>query len=168
MPGVPQLNATLNLERERRFRLRANMPVMVVAGIDLGSNDEMFWFEVPERMSKTLYYARHDQYRQQLNRAILPVDPTWVMDALGLVQIDPSHRRRRSSQTRRRKTGNSQHDAQCPSGMYQRVCLIEPIAGYVTDQFLEDPSGKLIARCQRDRSRLQRAGPMFTCRTKSN
>ena len=87
---MPRLSATLNLERERRFRLRASLPIVLGAGIDLGSNDELFWFEVPEGISKTLYYARHDQYRQQLHRAVLPVDPTWVMDALGLVQIDPN------------------------------------------------------------------------------
>lgn len=145
MPAVPQLNATLSLERDRKFRLRASMPVMVVAGIDLGSNDEMFWFEVPEGMSKTLYYARHDQYRQQLNRAILPVDPTWVMDALGLVQIDPATVvagpvQRADGKLEIRST------IAMPSGMYQRVCLIEPQLGYVTDQFLEDPSGRQVAR----------------------
>ena len=60
MPSLPRLSATLNLERERRFRLRASLPI-VFAGLDMGSNDEMFWFEVPEGVSKTLYYARHDQ-----------------------------------------------------------------------------------------------------------
>ncbi len=146
MPVVPKLNATLSLERDRNFRLRASMPVMVAAGIDLGSNDEVFWFEVPDKMSKTLYYARHDQYSQQLNRAILPVDPTWVMDALGLVQIDPvsvvaGPVRRDDGKLEIRST------VATPSGMYQRVCLIEPNLGYVTDQFLEDPNGKMIARC---------------------
>ena len=33
-------------------------------------------------LGKTLYYARHDQYQQQLDHAFLPVDPTWVNDPL--------------------------------------------------------------------------------------
>jgi hypothetical protein len=33
-----------------------------------------------------------------------------------------------------------------PDGMYQRVCFIEPTAGYVTHQFLYSPAGNEIAR----------------------
>jgi hypothetical protein len=145
MPNLPRLSATLNLQRERRFRLRASLPIVLGAGMDLGSNDELFWFEVPEGISKTLYYARHDQYRQQLKRAVLPVDPTWVMDALGLVQIDPNTVvegpvRREDGKLEIRNTMNM------PDGLYQRVCLIEPSAGYVTHQFLYGPDGTEIAR----------------------
>ena len=145
MPNVPRLSATLNLEREKRFRLRASLPIVLGAGIDMGSNDEVFWFEVPEGISKSLYYARHDQYQQQLHRAILPVDPTWVMDALGLVQIDPATVvagpvRRDDGKLEIRNTMNM------PDGVYQRVCLIEPSAGYVTHQFLYSPANQLIAQ----------------------
>jgi hypothetical protein len=147
MPNLPRLSATLNLQRERRFRLRASLPIVLGAGMDLGSNDELFWFEVPEGISKTLYYARHDQYRQQLKRAVLPVDPTWVMDALGLVQIDPNTVvegpvKREDGKLEIRNTMNM------PDGLYQRVCLIEPSAGYVTHQFLYGPSGAEIARSE--------------------
>ena len=145
MPKVPRLSATLNLEREQKFRLRANLPIWG-AGMDMGSNDELFWFEVPEGMSKTLYFARHDQYQQQLHRAILPVDPTWVMDALGLVQINPGAVvegpiLREDGKLQIRETMSM------PDGVYQRVCLIEPRAGYVTDQFLYSPAGNPIAQC---------------------
>jgi len=145
MPAVPKLNATLNLERERRFRLRANLPVMLGAGLDLGSNDELFWFEVPEGVSKTLYYARHDQYQQQLSRAILPVDPTWVIDALGLARIDPgavvAGPVKRADGKLEIRTAMTM-----PSGIYQRVYYIDPTAGHVTDQYVFGPSGVEIAR----------------------
>jgi hypothetical protein len=145
MPNLPRLRATLNLEGERKFRLRASLPIVLGAGLDMGSNDEVFWFEVPEGISKTLYYARHDQYRQQLNRAILPVDPTWIMDALGLVQIDPSSVvagpvKREDGKLEIRNT------MAMPDGIYQRVCLIEPSAGYITQQYLYAPSGNLVAQ----------------------
>ena len=144
MPSLPRLGATINLEREQRFRLRASLPI-VFAGLDMGSNDEMFWFEVPEGMSKTLYYARHDQYRQQLTRAILPVDPTWVMDALGLVQLDASTVVA-GPITRTDGKLETRNTMPMPDGIYQRVCFIDPNAGYVTDQFLYAPDGKLIAK----------------------
>tara|TARA_R110002049_G_scaffold2750_4_gene21897 strand:- start:38171 stop:39031 length:861 start_codon:yes stop_codon:yes gene_type:complete len=142
--NVPRLRATLNVRRDRDFRMRASLPVVMGAGIDLGSNNELFWFEVPEGMSKKLYYARHDQYQQNLNHAILPVDPTWIIDALGLVHIDPSTVvagpvQRPDGKLEVRST------IQTAAGMYQRVCFIEPSAGYVTNQFLYDPSGKEIA-----------------------
>ncbi len=147
MPAVPRLSATLNLERQKNFRLRASLPIILGAGMDLGSNDEVFWFEVPEGISKTLYYARHDQYRQQLHRAILPVDPSWIMDALGLVQIDPNTVvagpvNREDGKLEIRST------MMMPNGLYQRVCLVEPSGGYVTDQFLYAPGGNLVAQSQ--------------------
>ncbi len=148
MPSLPRLtNSTLHLQRDRKFRLRASLPIILGAGMDMGSNDEMFWFEVPEGISKTLYYARHDQYQQQLNRAILPVDPTWVMDALGLVQIDPNTVvagpvRREDGKLEIRNT------LTMPDGVYQRVCFIEPRAGYVTNQFLYAPGGNLVAQSE--------------------
>lgn len=150
MPRVPRLTSTtLNLQRDKQFRLKANLPIVLGAGMDLGSNDEVFWFEVPEgvTLSKTLYYANHEQYRQQLHRAVLPVDPTWIMDALGLVLIDPSKVvagpvRREDGKLEVRST------IETPSGTYQRVLLIEASAGYVTDQFLYAPSGELVAKSQ--------------------
>ncbi|TWT51213.1 hypothetical protein Pla22_39900 [Rubripirellula amarantea] len=147
MEGVPKLSATMNLSRHKSFRLRASVPLLLGSGVDMGSNDQMFWLEIPEgmTMTKTLYYARHDQYQQQLSRAMLPVDPTFVMDALGLVQIDPATVvqgpiRRTDGKLEIRSTSMT------PSGMYQRVLFVEPTAGYVTDQMVYDPSGTLVAQ----------------------
>lgn len=145
MPSLPRLSATLNLQRERNFRLRASLPILLGAGLDLGSNDEMFWFEVPEGVSKTLYYARHDEYQQQLQRAILPVDPTWITDALGLVQINPAAV---ISGPVLRDDGRLEirESIVLPGGNYQRVFYIDRNAGYVTHQLLYSPSGQLIAQ----------------------
>ncbi|TWU26972.1 hypothetical protein Pla52o_08280 [Novipirellula galeiformis] len=145
MPNIPKLSATLSLQRERRFRLRASLPIVLGAGMDLGSNEDVFWFEVPEGMSKTLYYAEHEKYRQQLQRAILPVDPTWIMDALGLVQLDPSTV---VAGPLKRADGKLEIRSvvQMPDGLYQRVYFLEAAAGYVTNQFLYSPDGRLIAQ----------------------
>lgn len=146
-PKLPRLtNSTLHLQRDRMFRLQASLPIVLGAGVDMGSNDEVFWFEVPEGIGdKTLYYARHEQYQQQLNRAVLPVDPTWVMDALGLIQID---RNAVVAGPIQRSDGKLEvrSTLAMPDGIYQRVCLIEPRAGYVTDQLLYAPAGNLIAQ----------------------
>ena len=135
----------MHLQREKDFRLRASLPIVLGAGLDMGSNEELFWFEVPDGIRKTLYFARHDQYQQQLSRAILPVDPSFVMDALGLVQVDLNQVvagpvMRRDGKLELRTTHVT------PSGMYQRVLYVEKDAGYVTDQLLYDPSGVLVAQ----------------------
>lgn len=144
MSNVPRLSATLALERPRRFRMRASVPLLLGAGMDLGSNDEIFWFEVPEGMTQTLYYARHDQYKQQSVRSILPVDPSWFVDALGLVHLDVAQVVEGPIM---RTDGRLEVRSMLsyPDGLYSRVCVIEPTAGYVTDQILYGPNGKMVA-----------------------
>ena len=145
MPSLPRLSATMHLQRDKDFRLRASLPIVLGAGLDMGSNQELFWLEVPDGIRKTLYFARHDQYQQQLSRAVLPVDPGFVMDALGLIQVDPNQvvagpvlRQDGKLELRTSKL--------TPSGLYQRVLYVQKEAGYVTDQLLYNPSGILVAQ----------------------
>ena len=145
MPSIPRLSATMHLQRDKDFRLRASLPIVLGAGLDMGSNQELFWLEVPEGIRKTLYFARHDQYQQQLSRAVLPVDPSFVMDSLGLIQVNPSEVvagpvLRQDGKLELRTTQMT------PSGLYQRVLYVERQAGYVTDQLLYNPSGILVAQ----------------------
>lgn len=153
---MPELSATINLRRDRNFRLRARLPLVMGSGLDLGSNDEVFWFEVPEAVSRTLYYARHDEYRQQLDRAILPVDPTWLIEALGLVHIDPERVvqgpvRRPDGKLELRST------IATPAGVYQRVCYIQHPGGYVTHQILYGPDGRPVATAEASNHRYYEA-----------
>jgi hypothetical protein len=145
MPNIPRLSATMHLQRDKDFRLRASLPIVLGAGLDMGSNQEMFWLEVPEGIRKTLYYARHDQYQQQLSRAVMPVDPSFVMDSLGLVQVNPTEVV--AGPVLRQDGKLELRTAQMtPSGLYQRVLYVEKQAGYVTDQLLYNPSGVLVAQ----------------------
>ena len=144
MSNVPRLSATLALDRPRQFRMRASIPILLGSGIDLGSNDEVFWFEVPDNMTQTLYYSRHDEFQRQSVRSVLPVDPSWFVEALGLVHLDTKEV---VEGPILRTDGRLEVRSMMPypDGLYSRVCVIEPTAGYVTDQFLYGPSGKMIA-----------------------
>lgn len=144
MPSLPTLSATMQVQRERDFRLRASLPVVMGAGLDLGSNRELFWFEVPEGIRRTLYYARHEEYREQLPRAVLPVDPSWLMEAIGLVDLDPElvvagPVPREDGKLEIRST------VPMPRGDYQRVLYVANPGGFVTHQFLYEPGGRLVA-----------------------
>lgn len=156
-PGIPTLNATLNFEREKNFRLQAKLPVILGSGLDMGSNEQLFWFEVPERLSQTLYYAGHDAYRQQLSRSVLPVDPTFVVEALGLVQIDPATVI--AGPVVRPDDGKLEICSQIAttSGNYQRVYMIDASAGYVTNQYVYAPGGDLVAYSEASNPRFYEA-----------
>lgn len=145
MTAVPKLTANMHLQRERNFRLKASIPIIMGSGLDLGSNANEFWFEVPEGITQTLYYANHQQYASQLNRAILPVDPSWMMEALGLARLDPQTVIS-GPVTRTDGLIEVRNAVQTPAGTYQRVCFIEPQAGYITHLFLYAPDRRLVAK----------------------
>ena len=149
MPALPALSANLALERPRRMRLQASLPVIMGSGMDLGSNEELFWMKVPEGMGTSLYYARHVDFQRQLQRNILPVDPTWVVDALGLTHVDPAQIVEGPIV---RSDGNLElrlvHPM--PDGVYRRILVVNANGGYVTEQLLYGPDGRLLANASGD------------------
>lgn len=140
-----QLSASLMLERPKRFRLRGSIRPLPTTLVDLGSNEQVFWLQVPEGMRPTLYFARHNEYASQSQRMILPVDPTWLIDALGLVHIDPAQV---TEGPTRRPDGQLEirSDLPMPDGLYRRVCVIDSEAGFVTEQYLYGHDNRLVAR----------------------
>lgn len=140
-----QLSASLMLERPKRFRLRGSIRPLPTTLVDLGSNEQVFWLQVPEGMRPTLYYARHSEYASQSRRMILPVDPTWLIDALGLVHIDPAQV---TDGPTRRPDGQLEirSELPMPDGLYRRVCVIDSKAGFVTEQYLYGQNNQLVAR----------------------
>ena len=89
VPGLPSLRANLMLERPRNFRLRAQL---LGPELDVGSNSELFWFWAKQNPRPAVYFARHDQFAQSQLRQQLPIDPVWMMEALGIVTLDESMR----------------------------------------------------------------------------
>lgn len=142
---VPRLNASLALERPRRFRLRASLPILLGASLDVGSNDELFWMRYPDDgVRQTLLYARHDQFQPQMPGSPLPVDPTWLIEALGLVHIDPDLVHHGPV-----LRGDGQLEVrtwvQTAGGNYNRVLFIDKEHGFVSSQYLYGPDGRLVA-----------------------
>src|SRR4029079_9282364 len=70
-------------------RLRAKTQLLGPE-LDLGSNDELFWLWAARMPGSTVYFARHDQCASSGARQMLAVEPTWLIEALGLVEIDPA------------------------------------------------------------------------------
>lgn len=139
------LNATLVLRRDTQFRLKGKLSPLPQTLVDLGSNEHVFWLRVPEGMQQVLYYADHEEYARQSQRMILPVNPTWLMDALGLAQI---HLDEVTEGPTRRPDGQLEIRCQktMPDGEYRMVYVIADRTGVVSEQYVYGPSGQLVAR----------------------
>ncbi|MFN9911026.1 MAG: hypothetical protein ACK53L_00490, partial [Pirellulaceae bacterium] len=90
VPDIPPLSARMVWERPRRFRMDGGISRLTGTEFDIGSNDEMFWMATRHGPSPSLYYARHDQFALQLERQILPVSPDWLIEAMGIIDLDPT------------------------------------------------------------------------------
>jgi hypothetical protein len=148
--GAPTaLRATLALERPMHLRLRGRL---VVQELDLGSNHELLWFWAKSDPEQALYYAYHEQFIQGATNSILPVGPDWIIEAIGLVSLDPS--------------GWHDGPAERPDGGYEirsrfdrggmaftRVLIIDGKYGWIREQHVLDTAGRLlaIARCSNHR-----------------
>ncbi len=92
LKGIPvSITADMTFEQPRRFRFRAGTG-WTGQELDLGSNDELFWFWARQNPQPALLFARHDDFARSPNRNMLPIEPLWIIDAMGLPKFDPAFR----------------------------------------------------------------------------
>ncbi|MGC3968233.1 MAG: hypothetical protein QM775_12935 [Pirellulales bacterium] len=110
----------------------------------MGSNDELFWFWVRRNPPPTLYYCRHDKFATSSARQVVPVDPAWMLDAVGLVTFDPYHQH---SQPTRTTNGNWEIRTSFtgPAGPMTKSTVVDGSRGFVLEQHLFDARGVLTA-----------------------
>ncbi len=88
--GIPKISGTLQVEFPNRMRLKAG--VMGISGIDAGSNEQEFWIWSKVDLGQqepAMFYSRHDEYQNSRFRAQIPLEPQWLIDGLGIIQLDP-------------------------------------------------------------------------------
>ena len=150
LAGYPSLRADLSLERPRNFRLRAK--ILGAAMMNIGSNQEYFWFWARDSPTQAVLYARHDHFARTDAAKLLPVEPTWLPEALGLAYLDPDAQH---GYPRRNPAGNIEISSrlQTASGPRIKVTEIHPRYGWVLRQDLAEPSGRMLvsARCSEHR-----------------
>jgi hypothetical protein len=147
LDGMPKLKGTLQLERPDRLRLKAGVLGVSELGVDVGSNSELFWIwnkaSLPGQ-PPAIYFARQQDYHRLQNRAALPIEPQWIIDASGLVEFSPSDRHdgpftgaggRLTMHTVR----------QTASGPVTRVTMIDPNSARILQQAVYDSGNRLIA-----------------------
>lgn len=142
-PMIPTLNASIALDRPQRFRLRAEH-FATGPEVDLGSNDELFWFWVRRNQPPALYFCRHEQFGTSPLRRMLPVEPAWFIEALGLVYFDPNveHVGPATVGAERLRI-----DSPRPTlyGQLTKTTIIDATRAWVLEQHLYDERRELIA-----------------------
>jgi hypothetical protein len=146
--GMPSLRASLAAGPPKNFRLRASF-IGVGEVLDLGSNDQGFWamIDAPQLMSdvpRAVYFARHDQYLHSEARRMLPIQPQWLVEAFGLVQLDPAGQHEGPYQ---RGPGELEIRTRIPTpeGDLTKVMVLHDRFGWIQQQHWYDARGQLMA-----------------------
>lgn len=142
--GMPTLKSRIALERPRRFRLTAGITLLGTEEIDLGSNDQLFWLWVGRGKPAGVYYCRHDQAISAAAQQIVPIEPQWLIDALGLptfaadmVHSGPYQGPDETLEIRSRSVTQA--------GDRFRVTVVEQTRGWVLQQHLYTADGRHLA-----------------------
>ncbi len=158
-PGFPPLKARFAYQRPCYFRLRAETGI-TGPEVDLGSNAELFWFWVKRNQPPAVYFCRHDQYATSRARQILPIQPNWLVEALGTLEIDP----------------NLQHDGpypdkgnrvkirtilNTPDGPIEKITVINSVSAWVMEQQIFDTRHQLRARSVAEDYRLDPQSKLY-------
>jgi hypothetical protein len=82
------VSGTLYCQQPRNFHLRAKVLGNQVTSI--GSNDQEFWYWIKENKPPDLYHCSYTDLARGGVRLPFPVQPEWVMEALGMAHYDAS------------------------------------------------------------------------------
>jgi len=141
--GLSSLKTSIAMEKPNRFRLTAGT-ALTGAEVDLGSNDKLFWLWVRRAEPRQLYACRHDQYATSQAARSIPVEPKWLIEALGLVRFDP---RDRHTGPYARRSGDLEIRSRSatPAGDLVRITVVDPIYGWVLEQHVMTATGVILA-----------------------
>jgi hypothetical protein len=140
--GILTLKTHIAFQRERNFRLRADL---IGPEVDLGSNDQIFWFWIKRSEPPAVYYCRHDQFPTSQARRMIPIDPNWLTEALGTVVINPALPHdgpypEANNRLRIRTILNT------PEGTNVKMTIVDAVSAWIMEQQIFDVQGRLRAR----------------------
>jgi hypothetical protein len=100
-----------------------------------------------------VYFCRHSQFANSNIRQMLPVEPSWLLAALGMVDIDPASVFDGPVPSAR-GAGSVELRTWLPSagGTLQRVLLIDATRAWVVEQHIYDQAGTMLLASARSES----------------
>lgn len=143
LQGFPSIRAQIYMMPPTKFRMIGET-ALTGQLLDLGSNEQEFWVWGRGFDSPGLMYARHDEFQYSPVKTMLPVEPSWVAQAMGLAHFDPGDNHQGPYQT---ANGNYEIRTTLSSsaGPITKVTIIDRQYGYVVEQHLYDAAGQPVA-----------------------
>lgn len=140
--NLPLLTANIAAERPGRVRITAGTAI-TGQEMDLGANDELFWMWVRRNQPPAVYFCRLDQFANSAIRQMMPVEPGWLLSAMGMTEIDPAQV---IDGPLPRSDGTVEIRSIMPSasGNLQRVTVIDARRAWVIEQHVYDPTGRTL------------------------
>jgi hypothetical protein len=146
VPGdamMPALRGNIAAERPNKLRLQAST-ALSGPEVDLGSNDELFWFWVKRNDPPAVYFSRHDQFVGSAAQQQLPIEPRWLLDALGFMEFAPNDFHE-GPVPRGNDTVEVRSVIQSRIGTLSRNTVIDAKRAWVLEQHIYDGRGTLLA-----------------------
>ena len=145
--GLPvTLSANIAVARPRQFRLRASL--LGSNEVDLGSNPERFWFWVRRSKQRHVISVGHADLPRVRDQLSLPFEPEWLIEALGVVPLNPDEWSVVSSRPGQHRL-TLVAERRSPRGTrVRRQLVVDTCLGVVVEQSLFDDSSQLIARAR--------------------
>jgi len=143
VPGSPTLRANLAFCRPGLLRLRAKT-ALTGPELDLGSNEELFWFWVRRAEPPAVFYCRHADYPDSAAQRMIPIDPAWLGDVLGAATLDPAlpHQGPYAMPGDRLQVRTVVETVQGPM---TRITVVDAIGGAIVEQHVYDTAGGRVA-----------------------
>ncbi|MFO1019531.1 MAG: hypothetical protein U0903_02345 [Planctomycetales bacterium] len=139
-----QLSAMLAVEEPKNFRLVAHSAGGLTE-VDLGSNEERFWFYVRQADQPGVYTAKHEQTEEAMKYLPLPIQPEWFAEALGVIPLNAEEVELKPHEKNPRLAylvSTRQNGGQKP---VQLVSVVDKSRGLIMEQRLSSPKGEVIA-----------------------
>jgi len=146
-PGAPKIKGTLQVEFPDRMRMKAGVLGASEMGVDVGSNEQEFWIWSKANLPgqpPAFYHANHLAFARSPIRQSIPLEPKWLIEAIGLPHFSPTdvHYGPAMTADGRMKLFTVHQTA---SGRQTRVTLLAAGSGVVEQQAIYDASNRLIA-----------------------
>ncbi|MCL2005393.1 MAG: hypothetical protein FWG73_04430 [Planctomycetaceae bacterium] len=159
-PGINlPLHSRITFEKPKRLRIQGSATSLGSREFDFGSNDDIFWLWM-RRNHGEMWFCRHDQYPISPVRSTIPLDPNWLVEALGIVEFKPTDLHLGPT---RLEDGNWEIVSYCqtPSGQFIKRTVVDHKVGWVIRQGLYTPQDELIALAHATDLRFDRASGIY-------
>jgi hypothetical protein len=143
MPGIPLLRGNIAAKKPGNIRLQAST-ALTGPEVDLGANEELFWFWVKRNEPPALYMARHGQFCGSEAQKLMPIEPQWLLDALGFAEFRPIDRHEGPLPLGDGKI-EIKSFVQGRCGPVTRRAVVDARRAWVLEQHVYDSNGTLVA-----------------------